>query len=84
VLNKIYVIKSLPRRILKHVLYGGPNLYEPHHTKNVTNDNFTYTHHHVVYKMPSSDQYKDFSKLFEAYMRIPRKIRTKFDLGVSY
>ncbi|KAL6256855.1 hypothetical protein P5V15_011790 [Pogonomyrmex californicus] len=60
VLNNSYVIKSLPQRILKHVLYGGHNLYEPHHTKNLTDDDFAYTHHHVVYKMPLSDQQKDF------------------------
>ncbi|XP_077255769.1 A disintegrin and metalloproteinase with thrombospondin motifs like [Temnothorax americanus] len=60
VLNNTYVIKSLPRRILKHVLYGGHNLYEPLHTKNVTEDDeFDYTHHHVVYKIPSLDRYKD-------------------------
>ncbi|KAL0123318.1 hypothetical protein PUN28_005686 [Cardiocondyla obscurior] len=61
VLNNIYAIKSLPRRILKDVLYGGHNLYEPHHTKNVTDDeDFAYTHHHVVYKVPTSEPYKDF------------------------
>ncbi|KYN38971.1 A disintegrin and metalloproteinase with thrombospondin motifs 1 [Trachymyrmex septentrionalis] len=60
VLNNIYVIKSLPRRILDHVLYGGRKLFEPLYKKNVTNNNdLAYTHHHVVYKMPSSDQ-KDF------------------------
>jgi len=60
VLNNKYIIKSLPRRILKNVLYGGHNLYEPHHTKNVTDDeDFAYTHHHVVYKVPSSNQYND-------------------------
>ncbi|KAG5323420.1 VMP03 metalloproteinase, partial [Pseudoatta argentina] len=59
VLNNTYVIKSLPRRILDHVLYGGRKLFELH-KKNVTNnDDLAYTHHHVVYKMPSSDQ-KDF------------------------
>lgn len=60
VLNKTFVIKSLPQRILRHVLYGGQKLLEPLHTKNVTSDDdFAYTHHHVVYKVPSSDHYAD-------------------------
>ncbi|KYN19029.1 A disintegrin and metalloproteinase with thrombospondin motifs 1 [Trachymyrmex cornetzi] len=60
VLNNKYVIKSLPHRILDHILYGGRKLFEPLHKKNVTNnDDLAYTHHHVVYKTPSSDQ-KDF------------------------
>lgn len=65
-LNGTYVIKSLPQRILKHVLYGGRKLLEPLFAQNVTaDDEFDYTHHHVVYKMPSSEQYTDLSKLFE-------------------
>lgn len=60
VINNKYIIKSLPQRILKNVLYGGHKLLEPLHTKNVTDDDeLDYTHHHVVYKLPSSDQYKD-------------------------
>lgn len=71
VLNNSLVIKSLPHRVLKEVAYGGHNLYEPHHKKNVTSDDeFAYTHHHVVYKMPQSHQYNDFSKLLDNYMRI--------------
>lgn len=64
VLENSYVIKSLPQRVLKDVAYGGHKLLEPHHTKNVTtDDDFTYTHHHIVYKMPplKGDQYKDFN-----------------------
>lgn len=69
VINKTLAIKSLPQRLLKNVLYGGLNLYEPHHTNNVTDDeDFAYTHHHVVYRVPSSEQYADFSKLLE-YLR---------------
>ncbi|XP_014479480.1 PREDICTED: venom metalloproteinase 3-like [Dinoponera quadriceps] len=44
-------------------MYGGRKLFEPHHIKNVTNDDdFAYTHHHVVYKIPplKGNQYKDF------------------------
>lgn len=75
VLNNKYVIKSLPRRILKNVLYGGHNLVEPYHTKNVTDDEeFAYTHHHVVYKVPSSNQYNDLSKLFECLRENFRRI----------
>ncbi|XP_011164361.1 venom metalloproteinase 3 [Solenopsis invicta] len=62
VINKTLAIKSLPQRLLKNVLYGGLNLYEPHHTNNVTDDeDFAYTHHHVVYRVPSSEQYADFN-----------------------
>lgn len=68
-INNKYIIKSLPQRILKNVLYGGHKLLEPLHTKNVTDDDeLDYTHHHVVYKLPSSDQYKDQSKLFENFV----------------
>ncbi|XP_032668305.1 venom metalloproteinase 3-like isoform X2 [Odontomachus brunneus] len=64
VIKNSYVIKSLPQRFLKEVAYGGHKLLEPHHTKNITKeDDFAYTHHHVVYKIPplKGDQYKDFS-----------------------
>ncbi|XP_036146142.1 venom metalloproteinase 3 isoform X2 [Monomorium pharaonis] len=62
ILNKTLIMKSLPERLLNNVLYGGPNLYEPHHTNNLTDDeDFAYTHHHVVYKMPLSDHHPDFN-----------------------
>ncbi|XP_067215400.1 A disintegrin and metalloproteinase with thrombospondin motifs like isoform X2 [Linepithema humile] len=61
VLKNSYVIKSLPKRVLDRVVYGGRKLFEPHYTKNVTSDDeYAYTHHHVVYKIPPSSQYNDF------------------------
>lgn len=66
VLKNSFVIKSLPQRVLDKVVYGGRKLFEPHHTKNVTSDDeYEYTHHHVVYKMPPSSQYNDFSKYLD-------------------
>lgn len=63
ILKNKYVIKSLPQRILDKVVYGGRKLYEALHTKNVTNDDeYAYTHHHVVYKVPPSQYDKDYSK----------------------
>lgn len=60
VLKNSLVIKSLPQRLLSKVIYGGRKLFTPFHTKNVTSDDeYAYTHHHVVYKMPPST---DFSK----------------------
>lgn len=61
VLKNSLVIKSLPQRVLDKVLYGGPlsKLFPPHHTKNVTSDDeYAYTHHHVVYKKPPSSDFK--------------------------
>ncbi|XP_026831024.1 A disintegrin and metalloproteinase with thrombospondin motifs 1 [Ooceraea biroi] len=60
IIKDAYVIKSLPQRILQKVLYGGKKLFEPLHTKNVTSDDeYAYTHHHVVYKVPPNPL-KDF------------------------
>jgi len=84
VLKDKYVIKSLPRRVLDKVVYGGHQLYEPLHNKNEkSDDDFAYTHHHVIYKLPPSDPQKNFSE-FHKYpcdtyaMRIALKF---FDLG---
>ncbi|KAH0954743.1 hypothetical protein HN011_007969 [Eciton burchellii] len=61
VLKDKYVIKSLPRRVLDKVVYGGHQLYEPLHNKNEkSDDDFAYTHHHVIYKLPPSDPQKNF------------------------
>jgi len=63
ILKDKYVIKSLPRRVLDKVVYGGHKLFEPLHTRNqMSDDDFAYTHHHVVYKVPPSGPYKNFSK----------------------
>ncbi|XP_072752200.1 A disintegrin and metalloproteinase with thrombospondin motifs like [Anoplolepis gracilipes] len=89
VLNNSLVIKSLPDRILNEVAYGGHNLYEPHHMKNVTNDDeFAYTHHHVVYKMPPSSQYNDFKianpEGHRAKRNAPEVIYPEFLIVIDY
>ncbi|EFN68351.1 A disintegrin and metalloproteinase with thrombospondin motifs 1 [Camponotus floridanus] len=89
VLNNSLVIKSLPPRILKEVAYGGHNLYEPHHMKNITNDDgFAHTHHHVVYKMSPSNQYNDFKitdpKNHRAKRNAPDVIYPEFIIVIDY
>ncbi|KAK2581898.1 hypothetical protein KPH14_002355 [Odynerus spinipes] len=59
------VIRSLPKRILRHILYNTKGLYKDHNATmaNVTeDDDLAYTYHHVVYKIPETKgkQYKDF------------------------
>lgn len=73
VLKGALAIKSLPQRVLREVAYGGHNLYEPHHTKNPTDDEFAYTHHHIVYKIPKKGD-QDFSKLQNGYIERILKI----------
>ncbi|EFN75612.1 A disintegrin and metalloproteinase with thrombospondin motifs 16 [Harpegnathos saltator] len=63
----VWTVKSDPRSPegMKYNKVPGP-----HHTKNVTNDDdFAYTHHHIVYKIPpmKGNQYKDF--------KIPESLR---------
>jgi len=62
VLKNSFIIKSLPQRALDKIVYGGRKLFKPYHITNVTSDDeYAYTHHHVIYKMPPK-QYNDFSE----------------------
>ncbi|XP_020285239.1 A disintegrin and metalloproteinase with thrombospondin motifs 1-like [Pseudomyrmex gracilis] len=60
ILKNSFVIKSIPGRVLKKIVQEKTNLLKS--VANETNDdddNFSYTDHHIVYKVPPSE-YSDF------------------------
>ncbi|XP_066590307.1 A disintegrin and metalloproteinase with thrombospondin motifs like [Prorops nasuta] len=65
IVDNSLVIRPLPKRVLTDVMYGGENLYEPLHLNNGTNDT-VYTYHHVMYRMPKSQEMR------ESYIRFKK------------
>ncbi|XP_043260356.1 venom metalloproteinase 3-like [Colletes gigas] len=55
------VIRSIPERVIRNILYGKDGLFEPYFNKSETIGNLSYTYHHIIYEKIPPESYEDFN-----------------------
>ncbi|XP_076748746.1 A disintegrin and metalloproteinase with thrombospondin motifs like [Xylocopa sonorina] len=61
ILPSNFVIRSLPERIIKDILYGENGLFKGHFTEKIPIDDLIYTYHHIIYKKIPKKSHKNFN-----------------------